>query len=210
MYCVLVFFSCWLMRVGLVQAVIPPSNPPWEPTYNISESLLTMQCNSSSDVPRSPSRGAQFGIVSYDWSNMKQLWAKTKPMTCEEHRVQQAVLTKRAGARHVFVYRNIVKALPWFRTVREKLDDERYAGFFLKFDSRKDRRDYHVPACAAENETKCSVFYHDQEQTPQVPTTKQPHPDGSCGVDSYCDCGKHHPCGEYLFDHRNPLDKRVS
>ena len=120
-----------------------------------------------------------------------------------EHLVQQAVETKRAGARHVFVYRNIVKALPWFRTVREKLNDERFSGFFLKFDNRKNRQEYHVPACAAENKTKCSEFYHDQEQTPQVPTNKLPHPDGSCGLQSYCDCGEHHPCGEYLFDHRN-------
>ena len=57
-----------------------------------------------------------------------------------------------------------------------------------------------VPDCALENPSHCSEFYHDQEQTPEVPTPSNEHPDGSC-VD-YCDCGKH-PCGEYLFDHRN-------
>ena len=41
--------------------------------------------------------------------------------------------------------------------------------------------------------TKCSTFYHDQEQTPH-------HPD-QCQAD--CDCGEGLPCGEYLWDHRN-------
>lgn len=52
-----------------------------------------------------------------------------------------------------------------------------------------------------ENSSKCSQFYHDQEQTPEVPTPSSPHPDGSCAATG-CDCGVE-PCGEYLFDHRN-------
>eukprot|EP00542_Grammatophora_oceanica_P006474 CAMPEP_0194058092 /NCGR_PEP_ID=MMETSP0009_2-20130614/65165_1 /TAXON_ID=210454 /ORGANISM="Grammatophora oceanica, Strain CCMP 410" /LENGTH=98 /DNA_ID=CAMNT_0038708087 /DNA_START=55 /DNA_END=348 /DNA_ORIENTATION=- len=96
-----------------------------------------MQCNSSGWS--SPERGAEFGIVSYDWSNAKVWWAAEKPMNCEELLLQQAIETKRAARRqgrriHVFVYRNIVKALPWFSTVREKLNDPAYADFFLKFD----------------------------------------------------------------------------
>ena len=103
-------------------------------------------------------------------------------------------------AAKVFGYRNLVKALPWFSTVRAKLEDARYAGFFLAFNGSAPGA-YHVPDCAAENASKCSVFYHDQEQTPAVPTPAAPHPDGSCGG-SVCDCGEQ-PCGEYLFDHRN-------
>lgn len=83
--------------------------------------------------------------------------------------------------------------------MREKLDDPAYSGWFLRFDTRK--TSYHVPLCAPENTSKCSPFYHDQEQTPEVPTTLQPHPDGSC-AGGQCDCGDS-PCGEYLFDHRN-------
>lgn len=176
---------------------IPSHTPPWPPTYTMYESLITMQCNHSGWS--SAARGAEFGIVSYDWSNAKALWAAAKPMNCEELLLQQATTTKSAGAKHVFVYRNIVKALPWFTTVREKLDDPDYAGFFLKFNPRH-QGPYHVPACAPENRTHCSSLYHDQLQTPHVPTDKDPHPDGSC-VD-VCDCGRH-PCGEYLFDHRN-------
>mmetsp|Transcript_27998 Transcript_27998/g.39437 ORF Transcript_27998/g.39437 Transcript_27998/m.39437 type:complete len:462 (+) Transcript_27998:102-1487(+) len=177
-------------------AVIPSQNPPWPPTYDMHESLITMQCNSSGFS--SPHRGSQFGIVSYDWSNAKSQWAATTPMNCEEILLQQAQSTKQAGGKHVFVYRNIVKALPWFRSVREKLDDPAFDGFFLKFD--QSQRPFHVPDCAPEKHTHCSEFYHDQEQTPEVPTPSKPHPDGYC-IDR-CDCGIH-PCGEYLFDHRN-------
>jgi hypothetical protein len=61
-------------------------------------------------------------------------------MTCEELLVDQALLTKQhAGGKHVhvFVCRNIVKALPWFTSAREKLDDPAYEGFFLKFDPKQ-------------------------------------------------------------------------
>eukprot|EP00730_Choanoeca_flexa_P015068 TRINITY_DN6822_c0_g1_i1.p1 TRINITY_DN6822_c0_g1~~TRINITY_DN6822_c0_g1_i1.p1 ORF type:complete len:447 (+),score=75.41 TRINITY_DN6822_c0_g1_i1:2-1342(+) len=188
-----------LALLPAVLAVLSPTVPKWKPTYNMSMSTLTMQCNSSGWS--SPSRGAQFGIVSYDWSNAKAQWAATKPMDCEERLVTQAAMTKAINpASNVFVYRNLVKALPWFKTVRDKLNDPNYSGWFLRFDTSKSRSSYHVPACAPENSSKCSMFYHDQEQTPEVPTSSQPHPDGTC-VD-YCDCGDA-PCGEYLFDHRN-------
>lgn len=182
---------------------LPPQNPPWSPSYSMHDSLITMQLNSMGWS--SPSRGAQFGIVSYDWSNMKYIWSAGKPMNCEELMVEQAKATKRAASTlhtntKVFVYRNIVKALPWFNTVRKKLDDPNYSGFFLKFDTTNVRQ-YHVSPCATENPTHCSMYYHDQLQTPQVPTTDHPYPDGIC-TDGYCDCGMN-PCGEYLFDHRN-------
>jgi hypothetical protein len=66
---------------------------------------------------------SQFGVVSIDWSNAKELWVEP-PMSCEERLVEQAALLKaaRPGVR-VMGYRNIVKALPWFSSVREKMDD---------------------------------------------------------------------------------------
>lgn len=164
-------------------------------------STITMTCNSSGWS--SPVRGSEFGIVSYDWSNAKQQWATATPMDCEERLLQQARMTKALNpSSRVFVYRNLVKALPWFTSVREKLDDPRYSGWFLRFNSTAPRSSHHVPACAAENSSKCSLFYHDQEQTPQVPTAAQPRPDGLCSPSSGCDCGTN-PCGEYLWDHRN-------
>ena len=183
-------------------AYLHSHNPPWSPTYNVTESLITMQCNSSgfSNV----GRATQFGIVSYDWSNAKEEWAKSKPMDCEEKLSEQA--RKLANSRgdggntHIFVYRNVVKALPWFSTVREKLVDPAYNGFFLDF-NKDPQTPLHVPRCAAESPTKCSDLYHDQEQTPQVPTPQHLHPDGACS--KTCDCGQDLPCGEYYFDHRN-------
>jgi hypothetical protein len=191
-----------------------PTNPPWPPTWNMSMSTITMvrtllhillipltpssqQCNSTGWS--SPSRGATFGITSYDWSNAKSEWAAARPMDCEERLLHQARMTSAINRdARTFVYRNIVKALPWFSSVRRILDDPAYDGFFLKFDQA--RRPFHVPDCAAENSSVCSVFYHDQEQTPEVPTIDEPHPDGNCS--GRCDCGAQ-PCGEYLFDHRN-------
>ena len=58
-----------------------------------------------------------------------------------------------------------------------------------------------MPQCAPENASKCSPYYHDQEQTPAVATPTSPHPDGTCSA-SGCDSGMN-PTGEYLFDHRN-------
>jgi hypothetical protein len=182
-------------------ATIPPHNPPWAPTYNMSMSTLTMQCNSSGWS--SPERGAAFGIVSYDWSNAKKQWAAAHDMDCEERLQTQARLTKATNPdSNVFVYRNVVKALPWFSTVRAKLIDPQYSGWFLKFDSSTPDSAKHVPVCAPENASKCSPLYHDQQQTPEVPTAASPHPDGSC-AGGQCHCGDGLPCGEYLFDHRN-------
>ena len=45
------------------------------------------------------------------------------------------------------------------------------------------------------------AVYHDQNQSPAVPTAAVPHPDGSCPP-SGCNCGTQ-PCGGYLWDHRN-------
>ena len=95
-----------------------------------------------------------------------------------------------------------VKALPWFSAVRKKLDDPAYSGFFLKFNSTSGQP--HVPRC--DNRTsppKCSIFYHDQLQSPEWNGTVDVHSlnDGNCTAGG-CDCGKN-PCGEFLYDHRN-------
>jgi hypothetical protein len=45
-----------------------------------------------------------------------------KPMDCEERLVRQAAMTKAVNAStRVMVYRNLVKALPWYTSVREKI-----------------------------------------------------------------------------------------
>ena len=109
-------------------------------------------------------------------------------------------------APRVWAYRNTIKALNWHRSVREKLDDPKYASWFIKFKDYKgpqSNNSYHVPACDwAPPNPKCSGFYHDQEQTPEHPgANPKVYPvDGACA--EQCDCGPVNPCGEYIFDHR--------
>ena len=58
---------------------------------------------------------AKFGVVSYDWSNAKALWAQNQPMNCEEMLTEQAerVLKEDPGIvgeqPRVWVYRNTIK-----------------------------------------------------------------------------------------------------
>ena len=161
--------------------------PPWPATYNMSLSTIMMPCNNSGMMDAAAA--GKWGIVDFDWSNAKQLWTNTKPMDCQERLVTQAQLVKGTSpASKVFVYRNLVKALPWYRSVREKLTDPAYSGFFLKFKDGVNGT-YHVPPCTG---SKCSAFYHDQDQTPE-----HPRGDGSCADE--CDCGAGIPCGEYLW-----------
>lgn len=176
-----------------------PTVPSWKPTWDMKRSTFLYTCNNSG--MHSVSEAVKYGVVAYDWSNAKQLWANAKPMTDEELLTKQAEMVLAADPGipgeqpRVWVYRNKIKALNWYTSVRVKLDDPAYAGWFVKFKDYKgpsSNHSYHVPACTYE---KCSGFYHDQEQTPE-----HPHGDGSC-VDE-CDCGKA-PCGEYIFDHRN-------
>lgn len=52
------------------------------------------------------------------WSNAKKTWANESPMDADGMLLQQAKNTKAINpAAKVFVYRNIVKALPWFSQV---------------------------------------------------------------------------------------------
>ena len=99
---------------------------------------------------------------------------------------------------HIYItHRNLAKALPWFSDVREKLLDPAYnQWWFLKFDPSK--KPYHVPECtnytnSSGTDTRCSEFYHDQDQTPHHPQQCQEE----------CDCGDGLPCGEYVWNHRN-------
>jgi len=65
----------------------------------------------------------------------------------------------------VFVYRNMVKALPWFTSVREKLTDPAYAPWFMNFSAAiiADHKLAHVPVCDTNYDPPlCSHLYHDQ------------------------------------------------
>ena len=168
------------------RGVLPPTNPPWAPTYNLSLSTIGMMINFTGWSP--PEYGGKFGIVSYDWSTAKLQWAAAKPMDCEERLVEQARLIKAQNAHtRVWVYRNLVKATPWYTSVREKICDPAYAGWFLRFNTSTP----HVAKCDSTfSPPKCSEYYHEREKSL----------DGLCT--EACDCGCV-PCGYYVWDHRN-------
>ena len=155
-----------------------------------------------------PNITAMYGVVDIDWSNGKDVWARQHPMDAEAHlRAQAAAIKAQDPRKRVWVYRNLVKALPWFGSVRAKLSDPAYAGFFVRFASAPAANGSvpgaNVPACDTHySPPRCSMssLYHDQVQTPQYPRGSLL--DGSC-PDAPCDCGVGIPCGEYVFDHRN-------
>jgi hypothetical protein len=62
-------------------------------------------------------------------------------------------------------FRPNTEGFSWFTSVREKLEDPAYAGFFLKFNPNNSTP-YHVPQCDTNfSPPKCSNLYHDQEKT---------------------------------------------
>jgi hypothetical protein len=137
--------------------------------------------------------------VDFDWSNAKSVWAKAKPMNCEEKLVEQVKKTTGVSpGTKVWVYRNGIKALPWYTLVRKKVTDPTYAPWFLSFSDKviANHSAAHVPVCDTNfNPPKCSNLYHDHTQTPGYPEG-----DGICGAPG-CDVGSV-PVGEYLFDPR--------
>lgn len=168
--------------------------PKFAPTWDMQLSTIAMPCNDSGllDI----NLHSQFGLIDIDWSNGKQIWVNP-PMNCEELLLTQAALLKQANPNiKVFVYRNLVKALPWYSSVRSSIGDSSKSNWFLQF---KPNITYHVPQCDTNwNPPRCTQFYHDQDQTPEYP-----HGDGSCP--GPCDCGPV-PCGEYLWDHNHGGD----
>jgi len=171
--------------------------------FFLPNSTLIMPCNNTG--PTDPSTTLGWKYLDFDWSNWKGTgdadgWAKHKPMDCEELMVKQVQLTVAASPhQQAFVYRNMVKALPWFTSVREKISDPKYAKWFVRFSDAvvANHSLGHVPVCDKTLTTVCSDLYHDQSQTPGYP-----HGDGNCAAPG-CDVGGVVPVGEYIFDHRN-------
>eukprot|EP01116_Phalansterium_solitarium_P006392 TRINITY_DN1868_c0_g3_i1.p1 TRINITY_DN1868_c0_g3~~TRINITY_DN1868_c0_g3_i1.p1 ORF type:complete len:413 (+),score=136.21 TRINITY_DN1868_c0_g3_i1:257-1495(+) len=185
--------SSLLLQLSAVALSSAYLTPTWAPTYDMSLSTIIMPCNESG-FTNVDSTEAKFGLVDFDWSNAKAVWAQQKPMDCEERLLTQAKMVKAANPNaKVWVYRNSIKALPWFSSVRNILQNPDYAPWFLKFSGENN---YHVPDCDNNySPPLCSKLYHDQVQTPGYPTG-----DGNCAAPA-CDVGGV-PVGEYLFDFR--------
>ena len=155
----------------------PPTPPPtpsvlvpeWNPTYNMSESTVVMPCNYTGlyDYEAYPEL-AKFGLVDYDWSNAKKTWVNQSPMDCDGMLVRQAGRNKAQNpSAKVFVYRNIVKALPWYTQVRKLLKDKAYWGWFIPYEGCRTATGEYVCKNNVTGEIDASSnLYHDEEQTP--------------------------------------------
>ena len=147
--------------------------PRWEPTYDMPLSTIIQPCNWSG--PMDNAWLAKWGVVSMDWSNARRDWAQTKPMNCDQHLFEQVRGIKQASNNRTktWVYRNIVKALPWFQVVREKLLDPAYSGWFLKYagDIGVRRDNYTNAPC--QSKQGCSAFFHDELSSPQDASSGQ-------------------------------------
>ena len=69
-----------------------PPIPHWAPTYDMPLSTVVMPCNYSGMFD--PNVAARWGMVDFDWSNGKQLWANDKPQDSERLLVTQAESVK--------------------------------------------------------------------------------------------------------------------
>jgi len=179
--------------------------PTWTQTYNLSRSTITQTCQSpgqSLDYLR------DWGVISYDWSNMASVWHRDAPNNCDQ-KVRGVLCCvvlylrmllmcslqdgrpggqgQEGGARHEdLVYRNLAQAYAEFTQIREKLEDRRYSGWFLPFGVHNDESV--TPRCTVNPRTRkklCSDLFHWAGQRPGG------------------DCGDKIPCGWYQWDHRN-------
>lgn len=122
-----------------------------------------------------------WGLVDIDWNSDKVDWSKSRPMSNEEQMVTNVGEVKAINPDAItWVYRNGIKALPWFTSVRTKLEDPAYWGWFMPYANCSPSPGLYI--CGPNATTN---LYHDFEQTPS----------GDCGVGVQC--------GEYVFNHRN-------
>ena len=109
-----------------------PNHPP---QYIMNLSTIIMPCNESGFTTTDSVRG--WGIVDFDWSNAKELWAKNSPMNDEEMLFEQIQMTtSESPGTTVWVYRCSVYAYPWYTSVRTILDDPAYESWFIKCASK--------------------------------------------------------------------------
>jgi len=191
---VYLLLSSLLATCTLATAILPS----WKPTYIMNMSTFVYTCNYTGKSDVSPaSILTKFSLVFFDWSESKEVWAKKSPMACSETLLSQAKALKVSNpSSRVFLYSNIVKALPWMIKVRQLLESDNASSMFLTYMSKTSPS--HSPRCDFNfDPPRCSDLYHDQVQTPQFPSNNRY--DGTCS--SPCDCGKI-PCGEYLWDVR--------
>jgi hypothetical protein len=120
-------------------------------------------------------------------------------MDCEERLARQVQMTTEASPHtKVWVYRNSILALPWYTSVRVKLEDPAYGYWFLNFSvpvpGIKQHGNANTTCDLSFDPPKCSMAFHDSEKN--IPG--YPSGDGDCAAPG-CDVGSI-PIGAYLFN----------
>ena len=145
-----------------------PLLPNWKPTYQMNLSTKIQACNAYGPMDLATvTRWAIVNVISFNNMSgpgahqLERGWLYERPMNEEEDEVVQARLIQAARkdkARYplavpgrTFLYRQSVKAEPWDRTVREKISDPRWSGFFLHYG---ESYNYSLPICRDQNMTK--------------------------------------------------------
>lgn len=82
----------FIASLVVASGFLPPQNPPWPPTYNMSLSTLCMAGNDTGWLDLD--FYGRWGIISIDWANAREVWAQQQPMDCEERLVKQAQMLK--------------------------------------------------------------------------------------------------------------------
>lgn len=174
--------------------------PTWEPTYNLTKSTMTQLCfGPGMGAPILTNKTGAFlkswGIVALDFeteegNSQHGGWSQHRPKDADVMMVEQAAAMKQmAPDTQVWVYRNLVQPYANFVQLREKIEDPRYAGWFMHFDNTTNDEKL-TPRCEANprlNKTLCTDLFHTK-----LAWTENGH-----------DCGDLIPCGDYVFDHRN-------
>eukprot|EP00037_Helgoeca_nana_P015614 m.146304 g.146304 ORF g.146304 m.146304 type:complete len:209 (-) comp23099_c1_seq3:34-660(-) len=76
----------------------------------------TQPCNTSGWFD--PELAGKYGLVDFDWSTGRDIWANGKPMNNGVVLNEQVAKVKAVNpTTHVWVYRNLVKALSWYTEV---------------------------------------------------------------------------------------------
>ena len=181
------------IMIAILVCRVTAQLPNYPPSYQMNKSTIIMPCNYTGFTDPATIKG--WAIIDFDWSNARAIWATGHPMDCAERLVEQVeMLVASSPETRVWVYRNSIKALPWYTSVREKLQDPAYAAWHMKF---KPQGPYYVSPCDNNyNPPLCSDYYHDQTQTPEFPSGLH----GTCASPA-CDVGSV-PVGEYLWDPR--------
>jgi len=124
-------------------------------------------------------------------------------MDTEQYLLAQAqTLNKADPGVKTMIYRNRVKAQPFFASIRPKLEDPAYSAWFLHFSATPPLPNgtWNSPKCDnAYDPPLCSELYH----FPDGPSLVPDYPGGPACDPPHCDCGGKVPCGSYVYDWRN-------